>query len=133
LIDNQWHHHLVVLYCLFFSLKKIILSLSKGSTAKPLVAKEDLTVDTKTSNRMLAVPLIDIRLMNVECRLQDAIEIASSAVGLTSGVLGDTGSIGRNEEVRDLRFKISGLTVKSQKDGLICVSSVRDDGTFHFS
>lgn len=101
-----------------------------GSAAKPLVAKEDLTVASRPGNKLPAVPLIDIRIMNVQCRLKDAIDVAASAVGLppSGRSAGDDGPLSRDNDVRDLRFKISGLTVQSQKDGLICVSSVRDDG-----
>ncbi|OWA52541.1 UHRF1-binding protein 1-like [Hypsibius exemplaris] len=98
-----------------------------GSAAKPLVAKEDLTVEEVVSNKLPAVPLIDIRIMNVQCRLKDAIEAASSSLGASAGQTTGDAFPSLSTAVRDLRFKISGLSVQSQKDGLICVSSVRDE------
>ena len=85
----------------------------------------------KVSNKLPAVPQIDIRIMNVQCRLKDAVDTAAAQLGLQTGgqATGDSSSsTGDNKNVRDLRFRISGLSVQSQKDGLICVSSVHDDG-----
>lgn len=64
------------------------------------------------SFKMAAVPMIDVRLMNVQCKLKDVVE----AVG------------GQGAGARDLTFRVSGLTVQSSADGVITVSSVRDEG-----
>ena len=68
--------------------------------------------------------MVDIRIMNVNMRVKDAIQVMANQMGIAPAYQAQNAG----NPVKDLGLRIDGLAIQSNKNGLITVTALRDEG-----
>ena len=96
----------------------------EGSAA-PAAPVNDVKLEEVSSGKLQSVPMVDIRVLNVSMRIKDAIEVMANQMGVTDPAYQAQNAGSR---IKDLGIRIDGLAIQSNKNGVITISALRDEG-----